>query len=90
MVLLLRPEMSPLTTGIPSITYSGVAEALMEPMPRMRMLGTEPGWPEPLVDCTPARLPCRLSCTEALGAFSMTVFLMVVADPVKVLRFWLP
>ena len=57
MVLLFKPEISPLTTGIPSITYNGVALALIDPIPLTLILGTEPGWPDPFVDCTPATLP---------------------------------
>ena len=57
MVLLFNPEISPLTTGIPSITYRGVADALIDPIPLILICGTLPACPVALVDCTPAIFP---------------------------------
>ena len=47
MVLEFPPDISPLTTGIPSITYNGAAPALIDPIPLIRTLGTDPGCPLP-------------------------------------------
>ena len=35
-------------------TYNGSFPAFIEPMPRMRMAGAEPAWPELFVSCKPA------------------------------------
>src|SRR5690606_6080509 len=59
-----------LFTGIPSTTYRGSELALMEVVPRTRMLKPPPGDPAFWDTCTPPALPCiawgmlgRTSCS---------------------------
>ena len=44
------PATSPVTTGMPSITYKGAEEALIDPMPLILISGDAPGFPDPLDD----------------------------------------
>ena len=84
------PEMPSLDTGRPSITYSGVLEALMEEPPRMRTVAPEPGIPSPAVTTTPALLPRRRSVGEVTTPLLISSALTVETEPVRSLFFTVP
>ncbi len=59
---------------MPSTTYSGVAEAFTDPMPRMMTDAASPGWPPPEATWTPATVP-----SNDLLMLPTTRFLQLVA-----------
>src|SRR5690606_1243581 len=80
---------SPLN-GIPSTTYSGLAEALIEPNPRTRTVASEPGCPEPKVETTPGAAPSKALVILVIGLFSIVSAFTVATDPVKAERVDVP
>ena len=77
------PLTSPDIIGVPSITYKGSLPALIEPIPRIRILLTEPGAPDALVTVTPGTEPAILSWTEATGTSDSLPGSTLAAAPVK-------
>src|SRR5699024_6125756 len=56
--------------GIPSTTYKGADEALIEPFPLICTLTGDPGCPFDLETLTPGAFPCILWIGFSLGVFS--------------------
>ena len=70
--------------GEPSTTMSGLELALMEPTPRMRMVGPPlVGSPDPEITWTPGEVPASALVTFVETFFSMASLLTIAADPVK-------
>ena len=70
--------------GAPSTITSGALPALIEEIPRMRMVGVVvPGAPEALVSCTPATLELRALRALLTCDFSICEASTTAADPVK-------
>ncbi len=69
-------------TGIPSTTQSGSLPALIDDVPRTRMVEVEPGCPEPDVIDTPAIFPESILSTDVAGTWANCSFLTDVTEPV--------
>ena len=65
------------------MTYNGSLPALIDPIPRIRILLTAPGAPDELVTVTPGTEPDNLSCTEATGTSANLPGSTFAAAPVK-------
>ena len=63
---------------------SGLLLELYEPIPRIRMSGSEPGCPFVESTCTPDVAPDKAFVTLVTGRISSFSFLMELAEPVKV------
>ena len=69
---------------MPSTTYRGLLLALIEPIPRIRMLPPEDeGSPEDEMICTPGVVPASAVVTELVTRFEISSLSTMVAEPVN-------
>ncbi len=85
-----RSASSPLIMATPSTTYNGLLPALIELVPRIRMLVLEPGCPELWVICTPAILPDNILSREVAGISANCSAETEAMDPVFASRLVVP
>src|SRR5687768_2724993 len=86
-LILLRLKFS---MGRPSTTYKGLVPAVMELMPRMRMMGDWPGAPWAWVILTPGNSPAK-ACVTLLKERSLNLSKPTEAtEPVTALLLWVP
>src|SRR4051812_40710626 len=64
--------------GAPSTTNSGALDALMEPIPRMRIVELLPGCPLEEVVCKPVTRPCKALVT--LGVSRLLILSELTVD----------
>ena len=67
----------------PSTTISGSFDALIERVPRMRMVVVAPGSPVVDMKSAPAIRPWRALSTERTGTSLMSFILTVATEPVR-------
>ena len=67
----------------PSTTISGSFEALIERVPRIRMVVVAPGSPVVDMKSAPAIRPCNALSTESVGRSLMSFILTVETEPVR-------
>ena len=72
------------------MTQRGSLPALMEEVPRTRIVEVEPGWPEPEVMDTPAIFPESILSTEVTGTWASCSLLKVDTEPVFASRLTVP
>ena len=70
--------------GIPSTMIRGELPALMDPTPRIRIVGaSEAGSPEEDMTCTPGAVPARAEVTSVVTLASISSELTIEAEPVN-------
>ena len=84
------PLIPPLSTGTPSMTYSGSLLAFSEELPRMRTVVAAPGAPPPVVMLTPATLPWMSCSGLVIWPGTNCLASTVVTAPVMSWRRWVP
>ena len=76
---------------MPSTMYKGALLALMEPIPRIRIVPPpDAGSPEDEMICTPGVVPARAAVTSVLTLASIVSAPIIDAEPVKELLVAVP
>ena len=76
--------------GTPSTTYRGSFDALIDPNPRIRIEGAEPGWPFAVTAATPGAEPISAEATFVSVLFWISFAEIFAALPVKFSLFAVP